>query len=86
MFESGERSAAIRLPVQSRPGECVAGDAGVAVWFSGRTDPGTAANHRHARRPDSDPGLFQFRPGLLAQPAGRRGALRRRPIGVDRRQ
>ena len=40
----------------------------------------------HAGRADPDPGLFQCRPCLPAQPRGRRTALRRRAVGADRRQ
>ena len=36
--------------------------------------------------PIIDPGLFQRRPGLLAQPPARRRMVRRRPLGADRRQ
>ena len=47
-----------------------AGDPGPAVRLPGRADPGPAADHRAAGGADPDPGLFQLRPRLSAQPAG----------------
>ena len=78
----GVRSFARRgRPVAGRP----AGDAGPAVRFPGRGHRAPAAAHRAAGRAHCLPGRAQRRAGLLAQPACRRGARRRRAVGADRR-
>ena len=63
-----------------------AGDPGAAVRLPGRADHRAAADHRHAGGADPDPGLFQRGPRLSPEPGDRRSALRRRPVGPDRRQ
>ena len=50
--------------------------------FQGEQILRAAAGHRSARGADPHPGLFQRRPRLSAQPAGRRAALRRRTLGA----
>jgi arsenical-resistance protein len=57
----------------------------VALLATLRADHRAAAGHRAAGRADPDPGLFQRRAGLPAEPRRRRTALRRRPFGPDRR-
>jgi arsenical-resistance protein len=59
---------------------------GAAVRLPGRTDCRASPDYRDARGADPGPGLFQLGAVLPAQPQARRGALRGRPIGPDRRQ
>jgi len=56
------------------------------VWPVWRADHSPAGDYRHARCADPDPGLFQRRTRLRAQPRRWRGTLRRRSVRADRRQ
>ncbi len=72
--------AALALKLAAAVARRLAGDAGAAVRLPGRANSGAAAGHRHAGGPDPDPGLFQRRIGLSAEPGDRRSALRRRAL------
>ena len=63
-----------------------AADARAAVRPAGRADHAPAARDPAAGGADPDAGLFQCRPGLLAEPAAGRRVVRGRPFGADRRQ
>ena len=53
--------------------------------FQGKAIIDQPAGHRPARGADSDPGILQFEPGLLAEQEGRREALRGLSVSPDRR-
>ena len=88
LLASGGLAGARPHPAHPRPAVIVgaAADAGAAVRPAGRTDHAPAGRYRSAGGADPDPGLFQRRAGLLAQPPPRRRLVRGRPLGADRCQ
>ena len=63
-----------------------AADARAAVRPARRADHAPAGRDRAAGGADPDPGLFQRRAGLLAEPQARRRVVRGRAFGADRGQ